>query len=92
MAYIIEIPEDKVQSLSEHLGKMLKYGCKAMECIDEMQNETQMGERGGRYFPYTDGGFRDDDEDVDDWREEMRRRKRMGMRRGMSGTGRYGRY
>lgn len=67
--YVIEITEDKVSHLADTIGKMLHYGGKAMECIDEMRESAghmgrrhdgdgydRMGERGyGRY------GMHDDD-------------------------------
>lgn len=85
MAYVIEITEDKVQNIAEKTGKALRYMGEVMSCIDEMQNGSseQMGERGGRYgnrYGYR-GGYRDYD-GYDD----------MGERRGVAGTGRYGRY
>lgn len=73
--YIIEVTEDKVTHLADTIGKMLHYGGKAMECIDELRHAgghmgyredeerdyDRMGERGyGRY------GMREDDRDYDD--------------------------
>lgn len=55
-----QVEEDKVEKVSEHLEKGLRYIGKAMQCIDEMKQQPgMMGER-------------------------------MGYRRGVRGTGRYG--
>lgn len=80
MAYMIQISEDKKEKLSEMCEKMLHYGGKMMQCLESL-------DEGG------DMGFRDD-EDEEDWRESGQRENgmRYGMRRGMRGTGRYGRY
>lgn len=75
--YVIEVSEDKVTHLADTIGKMLHYGGKAMECIEEMRegdrrqgrmgyrNEDDgydRGERGyGRY------GMRDDDMRPEDY-------------------------
>lgn len=51
MGYIIEITEDKVESLSEHLEKGLRHIGKAMQCVDGLyEHSERFGERGyGRY-------------------------------------------
>ncbi len=80
--HIIEITESKVEHLADTIGKMLHYGGKAMECIDELRRGgdrmgyrdddgyDRMGERGyGRY------GMRDEDmrpEDYDRMGERYR--------------------
>lgn len=103
--YVIEITEDKVAHLADTVGKMLHYGSKAMECIDDLRQESRMdyrheggydhmGERGyGRY------GMRDEDmrpEEYDRMGERYPRERweewppHMGERRGRSATtGRY---
>ncbi len=52
--YIIEVTEDKVSHLADTIGKMLHYGGKAMECIEEMRHsEGHIGYReddGGRVY------------------------------------------
>lgn len=54
--YVIEVTEDKVSHLADTIGKMLHYGGKAMECIEEMRE----GDRGhGRM------GYRNDDDGYD---------------------------
>lgn len=52
---IIEIREDKLSSLSEHVEKGLRYLGKAMQCIDDLQGGGEMmGERRGREERYYD--------------------------------------
>lgn len=46
---IVEITENKVSDLYEYAEKMLKYGGKLMNCIEEMSEESGMGMRGGGY-------------------------------------------
>jgi hypothetical protein len=50
MAAIIEVQESKVEHLSEYAEKVMKYGKKMMECLEEL-NEGKFGNRarGGRY-------------------------------------------
>jgi len=91
MGYMIEISEDKVSGLSEHLEKGLRHIGKAMQCVDELYEESHMGERGsygrygnrgGRYGNRM--GYRDEE---DEWEDED---EYMGERRGRSmRTGRY---
>ncbi len=100
--HIIEITESKVEHLADTVGKMLHYGGKAMECIDELRQEgrmgyrhddggyDRMGERGyGRY------GMRDEDMRPEDYERMGERYPRerweewppyMGERRGRSAT------
>lgn len=47
--YMIEITEDKVECLSEMIEKMLKYGGKAMQCVEEMRENSVRGRMGERY-------------------------------------------
>lgn len=42
---MIEIEEKKVEKMSESIEKALKYMGKAMQCIDEVMSEHDMGER-----------------------------------------------
>ncbi len=89
MGYMIEISESKMEHLAENAEKMLRYGGKVMECIEEL-SQRRFGER--------------DDEDREDWDDEMGERggysrgttrygnryDDMGERRGRSSrTGRY---
>lgn len=89
MGYIIEITEDKHEKLSENMEKVLKYGGKVMQCIEEMKEES-MGHRGGSMGRrYGDMGERDNygnrggygrrDDDDDDPMGERRRRRSNGQ-------------
>lgn len=91
MGYMIEIHESKAEELAEHAKKVLKHGKKLYECIEELCEESSMGERGG----YGRGGMRMDggrygnrmDWRDEDWDDED---PYMGERRGRSSrTGRY---
>jgi len=93
MGYMIEISEDKVSGLSEHLEKGLRHIGKAMQCVDELCEESRMGERGG-YGRYGDRGgrygnrmgYREEDDEWEDYGDDSY----MGERRGRSSrTGRY---
>lgn len=91
MGYIIEISESKAEELKEHAEKVLKHGGKLMQCLEELCEESQPGERGGGYYGNRYGnrggggsmGYRNDE----DWEGEQN----MGFRRGVPGSGR-GRY
>ena len=48
MATIIEIQEDKIQYLSEYAEKVLRYGGKLMQCIEELENKSKYHEYYGR--------------------------------------------
>lgn len=80
--YIVEITEDKLDGLLEHMGKGIKCFHKAMECLEEMKEGSHYGRRMADEFhdDYPHDG-RYDDERYDD---------RYNRRRG--GGGRYGRY
>lgn len=39
--------EESVMDIKEHAGKALKHMGKLMECVEELCEESQMGERGG---------------------------------------------
>lgn len=100
MGYMIEITESKASELSEHIEKSLRHMGKAMQCVEDMMEESGFGERGGmnrgsRYGNrYEDMnmrggrggymGYRDDEEDDE---EEMGERR--GMRRRRDSMGRY---
>ena len=55
--YMVKITTDKLSSISENVEKMLRYGGKVMQCIDELQREggEEMGERLPFYPSSTDG-------------------------------------
>lgn len=44
---MIQIEEDSAMELKEHAKKALKHIGKLMECVEELCEESQMGERGG---------------------------------------------
>ena len=100
--YMIEIEDSKVDKMAELAEKMLKYGGKLMSCIEELSEESGMGERGGygnrgsggsmgnRYIERDGaGGNRTGGygNRDEDWEED----EQMGERRGVKGTGRYSR-
>ncbi len=75
--YIIEVTESKMEHLADTVGKMLHYGGKAMECIEDMRRGSRhdrmgfrddqggydnMGERGGN-MGYREDGMRPEDYD-----------------------------
>ena len=51
---VIKISEDKKEKMSDYAEKMLKYGGKLMQCIEDLE-EGSMGER---------------DDDDDDWDDD----------------------
>lgn len=103
--YMIEITEDKAMDLKEKAKKILKYGKEMYECIEELAEESQMGERGGygRYGNrggygggsssggYSGGGYgnRYGNREYEDDWDDG---DDFGERRGVRGTGRYSRY
>lgn len=48
----LQIEEDKVEKVSEHIEQGLRHLGKAMSCIEEMKSGGMMGQRGG----YNRGG------------------------------------
>lgn len=97
MGYMIEITEKKAEKLSEHIEESLRHMGKAMQCVEEWMEGSEMGHRsgygmrGGYVSRYGSGsmGYRDDD----DW-EEMNERyeDEMGERRGRRRRDSRGRY
>lgn len=97
MGYMIEITEKKAEKLSEHIEESLRHMGKAMQCVEEWMEGSEMGHRngygmrGGYVSRYGGGsmGYRDDD----DW-EEMNERyeDEMGERRGRRRRDSRGRY
>lgn len=97
MGYIIEITEDKAMDLKEKAKKILKIGKEMYECIEDLAEDSQMGERGGygRYGNrggygggYSGGGYgnRYGNREDEDWDDD----DDFGERRGRSSrTGRY---
>lgn len=100
MGYIIEISSEEKDELRDKAKKLLKYGKELYECIEDLAEGSQMGERGGygrygnRGGGYSGGGGygnRYGNREDEDWEEEDDY-DRMGERRGVRGTGRYSRY
>lgn len=52
---MIEISESKVGKMADYAEKMLRYGGKLMQCIDELEG-NEFGERSGSYGNRYDGG------------------------------------
>lgn len=78
MGYMIEITEDKLGTLAENAEKMLRYGGKVMQCIDDLQRGSgRMDER--HYDDYRSmGDYREkwnDDDDRDRYGERGYRRR-----------------
>ena len=96
MGYIIEISSEEKDELRDKAKKLLKYGKELYECIEDLAEGSQMGERGGYgrygnrggYSGGSGGGYGNrygsrEDEDWDDDDD-------FGERRGRSSrTGRY---
>ena len=71
---MIEISESKVEKMSDYAEKMLKYGGKLMQCIEELSGGGESMGRRERYY--------DDD---DDRYEEMSERGDYGGGAGQNG-------
>lgn len=100
MGYVIEITESKYDKLVDNAEKMLRYGGKVMQCLDELCEDSHYGERMPRR--YGDIGMRNEggngrygrgmgmreheDWDEDDWEHDPYMGER---RRRSSRTGRY---
>lgn len=82
MGYIIEVTEDKMSGLSEHIEKALRHAGKAMQCIEDMYD-------GGHGYGERDEDDWDDDDDRMGERRYGRRRGGMGERRRRDARGRY---
>jgi hypothetical protein len=44
MATIIEIQEDKLEGMAEYTEKILRYGGKLMQCIEDMERKSKYNE------------------------------------------------
>lgn len=71
--YIIEVSEDKMVNLEDTIGKILHYGGKAMECIEDMKSHRVHEDASGRSRGHS--YYDDDDDDDDDYGRELRRTK-----------------
>ena len=75
MATIIEIKEDKLQNLSEYTEKVLKYGGKLMQCLEELEEgKSKYNEYRGTDYERGDidyrGGMRYRSGQKDRWDDE----------------------
>lgn len=52
MATIIEVQDSKIEHLSEYADKVMKYGKKLMECLDEIGSKGDYSERYGNRGRY----------------------------------------
>jgi hypothetical protein len=64
MATIIEIQDSKLQSLSEYAEKVLRYGGKLMQCLEEVEGKS-------KYHEYRGVSYRHGDKER--WDEEQYR-------------------
>lgn len=82
--YLIEVSDKKISNLADAIGKMLHYGGKAMECVEEMKSsERKSNSRhsmdNGRYTMDNSRHMMDEDyDDYDDDYEYGRERERRG--------------
>lgn len=53
MATIIEVQDQKIEHLSEYAEKVLKYGGKLMQCLEEISSKSTYNEK--RMDKYRDG-------------------------------------
>lgn len=104
MGFLLEITEKKAEKLSEHIEQSLKHMGKAMQCVEEWMDDSEMGHRGGYGMRgnynsrYSGGGSymgnRYGEHDDEDW-EEMSERyddEMYGERRGRRRRDSRGRY
>ena len=54
MATIIEMKEGKLEHLSEYAEKVLRYGGKLMECIEELEGKSKYDEYKGSEVRHRD--------------------------------------
>ena len=54
MATIIEVQDQKIEHLSEYAEKVLMYGGKLMQCLEELNSKHEYMERSGRVDKYRD--------------------------------------
>lgn len=79
---MIQIPSEKMENLSEHIEKALRYAGKAMQCIEEYIYGNDMGERGnyGRGGSYGNRSYDYGSREEDWMRESMDERRRRDSR------------
>ena len=76
--YMIEITENKLHSMAEHVEKGLKHLGKLMQCIEELEEDFPDS---GAYGEKGRLGMRND-EGEDWWEEDERKRKKYKERYG----------
>ena len=54
MATIIEIQDTKLQNLSEYAEKVLRYGGKLMQCLEDLEGKSKYHEYRGIDYRYGD--------------------------------------
>ena len=75
--YLIEVSDKKISNLADAIGKMLHYGGKAMECVEEMKSSERKSN--GRHTMENSRHMMDEDyDDYDDDYEYGRERERRG--------------
>lgn len=93
---MIEISESKVEKMSDYAEKMLRYGGKLMQCIEDLSEGEGMGERWDEDRRYDDDRYFDEENmgERDGYSRggNSGRNRGMGERRGVRGTGHYSRY
>ena len=52
MTTIVEVQEKKIEHLAEYAEKVLRYGGKLMQCLEEMMAKPEYSERSG--YKYID--------------------------------------
>lgn len=91
---VIEITEKKRHKMADYAEKMLRYGGKLMQCLDELDEDSDMGHRDdedgyrGRMGNRHPMGrrMRDDMGEREDWDDDD---EDMGERRGRNSRGRF---
>ena len=75
--YMIEITENKLHSMAEHVEKGLKHMGKLMQCIEELEEDFSDS---GAYGEKGRLGMRNEEEDW--WEEDERKHKKYKERYG----------
>lgn len=84
--YMIEISEDKVDNLLEHMTKGVKCFAKAIDCLEDIKEDSRMRSR------YEDGGVYEPEEDDDYEPRDYRQEGNKQSPRRYRNSGRYSRY
>ena len=75
--YMIEITEDKLHTMAEHVEKGLKHMGKLMQCLEDLEEDFSSD---GAYGEKGRLGMRNEEEDW--WEEDERKRKKYKERYG----------